>query len=168
MNKKKLILYRVLAFAVFGLIIAGAFLLPSPPSIRAQDAVFEDELFDLVNEARAEEGLEELTYDPALYEIALDYCREMYQENAVNHEGFESRVDAVRSNGYSYVGENLAAGYTSPQALLEDWLSSPGHRDNILNPHFFGAGLACFRGYTCQIFGGSAFPFILPLIPSEP
>ena len=128
------------------------------------DAVTEAQIFDLINQARVEEGLPELTQDPNLYEIALEYCQEMYQENVLTHDGFESRADSVRSNGYTLIGENLARGYDSPETLVQDWLLSPDHQENILNPFFFYTGLACYNGYTCQIFGGYDLkPFIDPL-----
>ena len=128
------------------------------------DAAIEAQTFNLINQARIEEGLPELTLDPALYEIALEYCEEMYQEEVLTHDGFESRANLVRSNGYTLIGENLARGYNSPEVLVQDWLLSPGHQENILNPLFFFTGLACYNGYTCQIFGGyDLAPFIYPL-----
>jgi uncharacterized protein YkwD len=152
---------------IIGLLVVSLLLFPGCAGQDiVDDAVTEAQIFDLINQARVEEGLPELTQDPNLYEIALEYCEEMYQEDVLTHDGFESRADSVRSNGYTLIGENLARGYDSPQALVEDWLLSPGHQENILNPLFFFTGLACYNGYTCQIFGGYDLePFIKPLIP---
>jgi uncharacterized protein YkwD len=66
----------------------------------------------------------------------------------------------------TYWGENIAAGYGSPQAVVTGWLNSPGHRANIENPNFTvtGVGVAQSSGgtlYWTQNFGrpsGSAPP----------
>ena len=42
---------------------------------------------------------------------------------------------SAKAAGYSYslAAENIAAGYSTPQAVVQGWMNSPGHRDNILN-----------------------------------
>jgi len=128
------------------------------------DALFETELFDLVNQARIEEGLSELTCDPALYDIALEYCQEMQESENFSHDGFDARADEVRDCGYTLIGENLARNFDDAGLLLEAWLSSSTHQEMIMNPLFFYTGLACYNGYTCQIFGGYDLePFLTPL-----
>ena len=42
------------------------------------------------------------------------------------------RIAAINYEYYSAT-ENIAAGYTTPEAVVEDWMNSDGHRDNILN-----------------------------------
>jgi len=159
---KRLIIGLLMVALLLQLGCAGQEKIDNAPS----DAILEAQILDLVNQARVEGGLSELTLDSALYEIALEYCKEMYQENVFTHDGFEAREDSIRSNGYSLVGENLARGYDSPQALVGAWLLSPGHKENIMNPLFFNTGLAHYEGFTCQLFGGYDLePFIKPLIP---
>jgi len=48
----------------------------------------------------------------------------------------------------------VAMGHRSARGLVNGWLSSPGHRVNIMNPQFTHAGLANKAGFACQIFGG--------------
>jgi uncharacterized protein YkwD len=76
----------------------------------------------------------------------------MIQQNQLSHDGFYDR--AARS-GYGYVGENVAMGYRTAQTLVDAWLSSSGHRSNILNTNFRFTGLVYINGWACQIFGGN-------------
>ena len=55
----------------------------------------------------------------------------------------------VSSAGYSYItiGENLALGnFAGDQALVDAWMASPGHRENILRPQFQEIGVAVLKG----------------------
>jgi uncharacterized protein YkwD len=60
----------------------------------------------------------------------------------------------VRARGYRYrlIGENLALGYRSSQSVVNGWMNSPGHRENILTSGFDEVGIALVndsprRGY---------------------
>jgi uncharacterized protein YkwD len=52
---------------------------------------------------------------------------------AVGHDGFDARAEAIRAalGGTGTISENVAAGYTSAQAVVNGWLGSPGHKANI-------------------------------------
>jgi len=57
--------------------------------------------------------------------------------------------DLAKAVGYPYVivGENLALGdFGSNQGVLTAWMNSPGHRANILNPHYTEIGVAVGKG----------------------
>jgi hypothetical protein len=49
----------------------------------------------------------------------------------------------VTAAGYqwSFTGKNIAAGYTTPQAVVNGWINSPGHRANMLNPNYQEIGI---------------------------
>jgi uncharacterized protein YkwD len=49
-----------------------------------------------------------------------------------NGSTFTERIEATRYQ-WSNAAENIAAGYSSPEAVVEGWMNSQGHRDNILN-----------------------------------
>jgi uncharacterized protein YkwD len=53
--------------------------------------------------------------------------------------------DRAKQSGYSFsaLGENIAAGVSSPEELVSAWMASPGHRDNILGSSFTQIGV-CF------------------------
>jgi uncharacterized protein YkwD len=67
--------------------------------------------------------------------------------------------DRLRTAGYRFLsyGENIAAGQRSPTDAIADWMTSPGHRSNILNPSFteIGVGIVASPGggyYYTQVF----------------
>ena len=72
--------------------------------------------------------------------------------------------DRIRRAGYPLAGgaENIAAGYPSPQAVMDGWMNSPGHRANLLDPGSREIGLGYYRrgstgpGYVTQDFGNDA------------
>ena len=58
----------------------------------------------------------------------------------------------LEPNGYTfhYAGENLATGFDTTEVLVEGWMESPGHRANILSPHFEDCGIAIIDGMTMR------------------
>ena len=48
------------------------------------------------------------------------------------------------------IAENLAAGMSSPESTVQSWMTSPGHRDNMLNREYLEAGV----GYVTPMPGG--------------
>ena len=117
-------------------------LFPTDEEIRA-------DTFTLVNKARVEAGLAPLVRDSTLDSLAQEHCDYMKRVGNVNHDNFEER--AARS-GRDYVGENCAEGYHDAESLVSGWLSSPGHKANIMDPYFVYTGLGYTGGYACQIF----------------
>jgi hypothetical protein len=68
-----------------------------------------------------------------------------------------ARADVV-GYAYLYLGENIAYGYSTAQAVMDAWMNSPGHRANILNPNFTQIGIAIAYApdgtpYMTQFFG---------------
>jgi uncharacterized protein YkwD len=58
-------------------------------------------------------------------------------------------VDRDLQAGYAnwtWVGENIAAGYPTPEAVVSGWMSSPEHRDNILSPDYTEIGVGVANG----------------------
>ncbi|HEX8154194.1 MAG TPA: CAP domain-containing protein, partial [Thermoanaerobaculia bacterium] len=62
----------------------------------------------------------------------------------------------VTRRGYDFrkAGENLAVGYRGAEEIVEGWMSSPGHRANILNPAYEEVGLAVAGGSPTSSFRG--------------
>ena len=121
---------------------------------------WEYQVFELVNEIRAENGLEPFVYDYTLADVARAHSRDMIDRNFFDHENpdGESPSDRISAAGirWSRCAENIAAGYSSPQEVVEGWMDSPGHRANILgNCERLGVGLAIggsYRYYWTQCF----------------
>ena len=68
--------------------------------------------------------------------------------------------DRAHRVGYAYgrLAENVALGYPSAEAVVEGWMSSKGHRENILARDVVETGIAVARSkagglYYCQVFG---------------
>lgn len=127
-------------------------------------ADFESDVIDLVNAKRQAEGLHALQYDARLAGAARLHSEDMAQQNYFDHDSLDGRnfYERILDAGYDYktCGENIAAGYSSPQAVVSAWLNSSGHRANILSPNFcdIGVGYAevsgsAFRHYWTQDFG---------------
>jgi uncharacterized protein YkwD len=53
---------------------------------------------------------------------------------------------------YGYAGENIAKGQRSPQEVMDAWMNSQGHRENILSPNFTMIGVGYYNGYWVQEF----------------
>jgi uncharacterized protein YkwD len=117
-----------------------------------------DEVFTLVNQARATAGCKALTEDPRLDKAAQGHSDDMSANNYFSHTTqagvtFDKRETAA---GYpSPGGENIAEGQTTAQQVMTDWMNSSGHRANILNCQFtaIGIGLATKGWYWTQDFG---------------
>ena len=108
------------------------------------------EVLRLTNEVRAEYGLDDLIWNDALAETAYKHSLDMSERgffDHVNPDG-ENPFDRMKKSGISYTAaaENIAAGQSSPQSVMEAWISSDGHRENILNPALKELGVGIARG----------------------
>jgi uncharacterized protein YkwD len=61
---------------------------------------------------------------------------------------YGSPYQMMRSFGISFrsAGENIAKGYRTPQAVVDGWMNSPGHRANILNGSYTHIGVGYVSG----------------------
>ena len=86
--------------------------------------------------------------------------QDMYDKGYFDHTSptYGSAFDMLRSFGISYrtAGENIAYGYSTPQAVVDAWMNSSGHRANILNASYtqIGVGHVQDGNYCTQIFVG--------------
>lgn len=127
------------------------------------------EVLELVNQQRSQ-GADcgrEGTFGPAepLAENALLDCAarvhtlDMYERDYFDHVNPDGEApwDRMERAGYSYsqAGENIAGGSTTPEAVMQQWMSSDGHCANIMSPAFVHTGIgyhAESRLWT-QVFG---------------
>lgn len=134
---------------------ANGDLMPDDSNIDQLDAA----ILCLVNAERADNGnLPALNHDTNLDESASGMCKRMITEHFFAHETPDGKtvVDRVEPTGYIpkgdsdwVVGENLAWGngaLSTPQAIVNGWMNSPGHRANILAPDYKDIGLAACNG----------------------
>ena len=100
----------------------------------------------LTNNERQKLGLKILTENQTLDKIAKERLEDMFSQGYFEHISPQgtSVSDLAKSDGYGYllIGENIALGnFKSSQELVDAWMASPGHRENILNPSFSEIGV---------------------------
>ncbi|MBZ5537299.1 MAG: CAP domain-containing protein [Acidobacteriia bacterium] len=103
-------------------------------------------VIELVNKERTKiKGCRPLRMEPSLNSAALEHSRDMARFHSVSHTGTDgSRPgDRMTRAGYNWseAAENVAAGFTSPESVVNGWMKSPGHRANILNCRFHDTGV---------------------------
>ena len=131
--------------------------IPSPDSSTLS---FEEEVVRLVNKERTSRGLKPLTQNWELSRVARYKSQDMKDNRYFSHNSptYGSPGKMIRDFGISYrsYGENIAKGYSTPQAVVDGWMNSSGHRQNILNPSFtqIGVGYVASGNYWTQMFIG--------------
>ncbi|MFJ9535738.1 sigma-70 family RNA polymerase sigma factor [Streptomyces sp. NPDC101225] len=104
----------------------------------------------LVNQERAKAGCGALTEDPQLEEAAQGHSDDMAARDFFDHTNPDGADPGQRITAAGYrwstYGENIAQGQQTPQAVMESWMNSPGHRANILNCSFKDIGVGVHRG----------------------
>jgi uncharacterized YkwD family protein len=118
---------------------------------------FASQVLTLVNKERSKVGLKALKMtNSKLNLVALDKARDMYKNGYFDHTSptYGSPFDMMKKYGvsYTYAGENIAKGQTTPQAVMTAWMNSNGHRANILNANFTTIGVAYYNNIWVQEF----------------
>jgi hypothetical protein len=113
--------------------------------VLAQESA-EQQVLELANADRAQQGIPPLKWDPALAQAASDHAELMAQQAALSHQ-YPGEADLVARAGaagahFRSIAENVALA-PSPQALEKEWMNSAPHRANLLNPamNVIGVGL---------------------------
>ncbi|OUQ85703.1 hypothetical protein B5G50_25695 [Brevibacillus brevis] len=134
---------------------------PAAPVNQADQAKtgdFAKQVADLVNQERAKAGLKPVQMDATLSKVALAKAQDMSANNYFDHNSptYGSPFDMMKQYGiqYSTAGENIAMGQQSPQEVMQQWMNSEGHRQNIMNPDFTKIGVGFTNGYWVQEFIG--------------
>ena len=106
---------------------------------------FEKQVVDLTNAERTKAGLKPLEIHSPLMAVAHAKSADMAKNNYFSHTSptFGSPFDQIKSAGISYrsAGENIAQGQRTPQQVVQAWMDSPGHRQNIMNANYTHIGV---------------------------
>lgn len=119
---------------------------------------YENEVIRLVNEIRVQNGLKTLKADWELSRVARYKSQDMKDNNYFSHTSpvYGSPFQMIKNFGISYrsAGENIARGQKTPQAVVNGWMNSSGHRANILNSSYtkIGVGYVMDGNYWTQMF----------------
>ncbi|MFF9020349.1 sigma-70 family RNA polymerase sigma factor [Streptomyces eurythermus] len=127
---------------------------PSPsrttPRTRPAPAGTVAQVVALVNKERAAAGCGPVTEDPQLERAAQGHSDDMAARGFFDHTNPDGAGpgERVTAAGYrwSTYGENIARGQQTPQAVMDSWMHSPGHRANILNCSFKNIGVGVHKG----------------------
>lgn len=113
------------------------------------------EVLELVNQERAREGIAPLVTNPQLQADAMQRASEIavyYSHTRPDNSECKTAI----SISYSSWGENIAYGYATAEAVMNGWMNSSGHRENILRERFASMGVGCFvqngRTFWVQLF----------------
>lgn len=143
---------------------AGTTAGPSAKPVQSpgNEADYAEQVLELVNAARAEEGLSPLVLDPAICAAATVRAEEIIGTFSHTRPNGTSCFTVLDESGISYMaaGENIAAGQSTPEAVMTAWMNSPGHRANILSDSFRKLGVGFvksesgYKYYWTQLFTG--------------
>jgi uncharacterized protein YkwD len=151
-------------------VILAAPFKPPPPGAAGAVAL---RVLQLVNSARERARMcggswlapaKAVTLSDTLSRAALAHAAEMAQYSHFSHDGRDgsSPADRMTRAGYKWkaAGENIAAGQTTPESVVEGWLKSPQHCANLMAPQFREMGIAYYVNreskagiYWVQLFG---------------
>ncbi len=144
-------------------------------------ATYERRVLELVNQERWNNGqLPPLKGNQELTNAARYHAGDMRDDNYFDHDSYNrvngnlvyerswsQRIQSYYS-GSGWLGENIAAGYTTPEAVMNGWMGSSGHRANILNTNYREIGIGYATGgtwghYWVQDFGNrsNVYPLII-------
>lgn len=109
-----------------------------------------EKLFQLTNQERQKSGLPLLTYNEKLAEAARKKGADMFAKNYWAHYSPEGTApwDFIHNAGYQYeyAGENLAKNFMFSQGVVDAWMNSPTHKENLLRKEYSDVGFAVVNG----------------------
>ena len=115
-----------------------------------------NQVLKLVNERRARIGLNELTLNPVLTQMAEKYAADMIERGFFAHQNPDEQGPGERAykEGYVFlsVGENLAAGQETAEQVVDEWMASPEHRDMILGTQWREVGIGVRIGGAFNVY----------------
>ncbi len=133
-------------------VCSGTGLAPTPEDLEA----VREAAVCLINRERVQHGEHPLKLNSKLAECAQGHSESMARNDYFSHEGpgGSTPVTRMRETGYIYssqvgyeVGENIAWGtlwLATPAAIVESWMHSPEHRENILDPNYRETGMGVY------------------------
>lgn len=112
----------------------------------SSNQAFTKEVLRLVNVERAKVGLNPVTTTSALEKAAFIRAKEIKQTFAHTRPDGTSCFTVLKDLNISYqaCGENIAYGQRTPEAVMNAWMNSPGHKANILSSNFGKLGVGCY------------------------
>jgi uncharacterized protein YkwD len=133
------------------IVLAAPFETPALENARTAS----ERVLELANQARAKPrrcgnkqfaAAPPLKLVPKLNDAAREHAQDMAKHSMLSHTGSDGSTPAVRvtHEGYAWrvVGENVASGPTTADEVMEGWLASPHHCENLMDPRYTDMGIA--------------------------
>ena len=142
-----------------GLLLSGLYLvlvgvtILAPINAAISKAFGVSDIIELSNQARDQLGSNDLKTSPLLMNAAQMKAEDMAKQQYFAHTAPDGTVawDYFKKVEYKYAvaGENLAITNEDAEAVIDGWLNSPSHRENLLSNQYsdFGIGMASFGNY---------------------
>jgi uncharacterized protein YkwD len=128
------------------------------PTLRSVGGAYQPDLeraiFQYTNEVRRKNGVSPLTWENCLRDVARNHSADMLARHYFSHNSPEGstpdqRIRAgCRLNNVTWTGENIWMGTNQREGtqqlarhIVDNWMSSPGHRSNLLRPQFTDIGI---------------------------
>lgn len=136
-----------------------------------------ERLLASTNQKRTEAGLGPLNLDPELSQAAAGKAQDMFGKNYWAHNSPDGLTPWVfiKNAGYRYLyaGENLAKNFNDSDGVVNAWMVSPTHKENLLNPKYQDIGFAVVNGringeettLVVQFFGAREKLAVVPPLP---
>jgi uncharacterized protein YkwD len=166
MNASRLLSAAVAAFIASGCTIPVASPSPTPatPVASGRYGATVSRIFDLINAQRRHQGLPALVYNAQLDQMATIQAQNMAHFQKMAHvipeASLPTMTDRAHYVAYPFgrLAENVALGFPDAETVVQGWMTSKGHRANILNSDVVETGIAIARSsagglYYCQVFG---------------
>lgn len=133
---------------------------PDPPTPPVDPPTDNEELLRLHELHNQERGGNYLEMNDKLMVAAQKHAMWMAEKGRMSHTGAggSSFWDRITAEGYRGMGggENVAYGYSSPESVMNGWMNSRGHRNNILNDRWeevgYGVAYSGSNLYWCTVF----------------
>jgi uncharacterized protein YkwD len=143
-------LLKLPAMFAFTLVLVAVNALPFLPKSQVNADINDQDLLTLHNDERRNAGLPPLKYNAALSSSAQAKATAMLETNCWSHycPAGKSPWDFFVNVGYDYLyaGENLGEGFFDNADVMNAWMNSPTHRENVLRPEYEEVGFGIVRG----------------------
>lgn len=116
---------------------------PAPAPASSGMNAYASRLLTLTNQARAQAGLGPVKASGCAQPVANRWASQMSAEQRMYHQDMNNIGNAC--SGWRSVGENVAYGNVSADAMFQMWMNSSGHRDNILRAGFTAVGIGAVQ-----------------------
>ena len=136
---------------VTALLVAFSVLYVGPVAAAPSQDPVAARVLELTNAERASAGLAPLVASNELQASAQEYTQVLASSGCFEHTcgpvpNFVDRDWQAGYTGWTAIGENIAEGYPTAEDVVAGWMSSPGHRANILSPNFTEIGIGVAGG----------------------